>query len=177
MENEALKSFINEAASIVNTPKKITKQPFDPNFRNAIYYQNLFSTMGMDEAYDVIVRNGKIPTFEFELECAIREYETFYGVPFKSKVEREKDALERENEELKQKLAEREAAIPAVTDEQGTTIDPENFPVGMNQDEFKEFFMPWFTKSQGHEPHRLVVAKAWKRYQKKSGESGDDSQT
>jgi hypothetical protein len=81
-------------------------------------------------------------------------------------MERDRDAIEKENIELKKKLAELEAAKPAVVNAENKPIDPGEFPGGMDRDAFKAFFIDWYKKSQGTEPDSLTWARAWKKYNK-----------
>jgi hypothetical protein len=150
--------------------RKAKPQSWDSSYRNAAYYRNIYKQMDMEQAYNLTVANLKNPTFSMEAECAIPIYEEVYQVPYQSKMEREKGAVELENELLKKRLAELEAAKPPVMDEKGVTIDPEDFPKGMDREAFKQFFFGWYKTSQGHEPDRKTWLSSWMKYDKNAVE-------
>ena len=147
------------------------KLNFDCNYRGDVYYRHYFTTVGAEAAYDAVIENLKHKTHAFEDEVAIRLYEEIYQRPFQSKEERKLTAVELENERLKKEVEElrkRKGSVANETTKDNVTIDPAEFPKGMDKDKFKEFFVAWYEKSQGIKPEPLVLARAYKKYMKEN---------
>ena len=168
MIDESIGKILEDAAKRVKSQKAPKPQPICGTYRNRLYYNNIFKNMEMDEAYDVVVKNLKKKTFAHEPECALLEYELKFGT-FQSREERKQIAIEVENEALRKKIAELEAAkppVPPVTDSEDKAIDVEDFPKGMDREAHKAFFIPWYTKSQGNAPDPMTIGRAFKKYNK-----------
>mgnify|MGYP007071615523 CR=1 FL=1 len=166
-ENDLLK-LINDAAKKVEINKRAKPQPLNGGYRNQAWYRHVLKGKTMDEAYEIISANLKTPSFAHEVSCALEVYREMFNDEFKSKEERKKDALIAENEALKKKLAEMESKGASVADAGGDALDPNDFPPGMDKDKFKEFFIPWHSKSQGFKPVAYTINAAWKTYQEKN---------
>lgn len=162
----AFESLLNDMAKKAADKRKPKPQPLNGGYRNQRWYRHIFNGKSAEEAYDLVVINLKNPSYKFEPEAALDVYQEVYGVPFQSREERAKDTLEKQNEELRKKIAELEAAKPKVTDDSNQTIEFEDFPTGMDKEAFKVFYTDWFTVSQGHAPDGPTWGRAWKRYNK-----------
>lgn len=165
-----LNEIIEKAKRLAEREKIVKEQPINGNYRNVLYYQNVFKQVGAEEAYNIVATNIKNKTFKYEVEVAIREYEKFYGVPFMSKEERKANETESELERVKKELEEMKAVkaevAKTVVDEEKKAIDPTDFPTGMDKEAFKTFFIEWFTKSQGVAPTKFQWGKAYAKYAK-----------
>jgi len=170
MIDKSIGDILEDAAKRVKSQKAPKPQPISGNYRNRLFYNNLFKDMEMDEAYDVVVKNLKKKTFAHEPECALLEYELKFGT-FQSREERKQIAVEVENEALRKRIAELEAAkppVPPVVDSEDKAIDVEDFPKGMDKEQYKAFFTEWHIKSQGHTPVPMAIGKAFAKYIKEN---------
>ena len=170
--SEDLKKIIELAEKREKRERVVKEQPINCKYRNKLYYANVFKQVSVDEAFEIVARNIKKPTFKYEVGIALETFKDFYGVPFMSKEERklseaeiENERLRKENEELK--AAKAEVAKTAV-DEEKKAIDVSEFPTGMDRETFKTFFAEWFTKSQGVKPNGGQQTKGWNMYLKKN---------
>jgi len=165
-----LNEIIEKAKRLAERERVVKEQPINCKYRNKLYYNNVFKQVGVDEAFEIVARNIKKPTFKYELDIALETFKDFYGVPFMSKQERQLSEAEIENERLRKELEELKAAKAAVAektvDEEKKPIDFSEFPKNMDKEAFKVFFAEWHKNSQGVKPNGGQQTAAWNKYLK-----------
>jgi len=170
IENE-LGNLIKDAARKVEQKQRAKPQPLDGGYRGERWYRHLFSKMGAEDAYDIVVKNIRTKTFSFEPEIAIRLYEEIYGVKFQSKDERNVAAMRSEAERLRAEVEALKAlktALGGKEDEPpaGEDVGVDKFSTipGLTQDQFKEAYYAWYHKNNGRKPTGGETMKAWREY-------------
>lgn len=171
IENE-LGNLIKDAARKVEQKQRAKPQPLDGGYRGTIWYKHIFSKIGPDEAYDLVVKNIKTKTFSYEPEIAVKTYEEVYGIKFQSKEEKAVAVLKDEASRLKAEVEALKAQkVSLGAEPEPQTKEPENVEnsfstiPGLTQDQFKEAYYAWYVKKNGRKPTGGEYMKAWRQYE------------